>query len=68
MEYIGSLDKEYDKRKSVSAYNTRSRNENVINLLLLKDGEKEHLVWIIKVVRCIGAVSVLIVVLMLRKN
>ena len=46
LEYIGSLDKEYDKRKLVSAYNTRSRNENVINLLLLKDGDKEHLVWI----------------------
>ena len=46
LEYIGSLDKEYDKRKLVSAYNTRSRNENVINLLLLKDGEKDHLVWI----------------------
>ena len=46
LEYIGSLDKEYDKRKLVSAYNTRSRNENVINLLLLKDDDKEHLVWI----------------------
>ena len=44
LEYIGSLDKEYDKKKLASAYNTRSRNENVINLLLLKDGDKEHLV------------------------
>ena len=31
---------------NLHAYNTRSRNENVINLLLLKDGDKEHLVWI----------------------
>ena len=30
MEYIGSLDNEYDKKKLVSAYNTWSRNENVI--------------------------------------
>ena len=46
LEQIGTLDKDYDKNKLVSAYNTRSRNENVINLMLLKDGEKEHLVWI----------------------
>ena len=68
MEYIGSLDKEYNKKKLVSAYNTWSRNENVINLLLLKDGDKEHLVWIkdygkfqcmdYKTCKCIGAVNV----------
>ena len=46
LEYTGALDKDYDKNKIVSVYNTRSRNENVINLMLLKDGEKEHLVWI----------------------
>ena len=46
LEYTGALDKDYDKNKIVSVYNTRSRNENVINLLFLKDGNKEHLVWI----------------------
>ena len=41
LEYTGSLDKDYDKNKLVSAYYTRSGNENVVNLLLLKDGNTE---------------------------
>ena len=38
--------KEYDKDKLVGAYNSRSRDENVINLLLLKDNDKFHFTWI----------------------
>ena len=40
------MTQDYNKNKLVSACNTRSRYENVMNLLLLQDGDQEHLIWI----------------------
>jgi len=44
-EYDGSYACDYD-RNNITLYNTNNKNENVINLLLLKEDDKEHLIWI----------------------
>jgi len=44
--YTGSYDKPYDKNNLITLYNNKSRNDKVVNLLLLEEGDKQHLVWI----------------------
>ena len=45
-EYDGSYTCDYDRNNIITLYNTNNKNENVINLLLLKEDDKEHLIWI----------------------
>ena len=45
-EYEGSYTSDYDRNNIITLYNTNNENENVINLLLLKEDNKEHLIWI----------------------
>ena len=45
-EYDGSYTGDYDRNNIITLYNTNNKNENVINLLLLREDDKEHLIWI----------------------
>ena len=45
-EYTGNYNFDYDRNKVVICYSTNNRNEKVINLLLLREDNKEHLIWI----------------------
>ena len=44
--YNGSYEEDYDRNKITILYNNMDRNEDIINLLLLEDENRQHFVWI----------------------
>ena len=45
MAYDGSYTGDYDRNNIITLYNTNNKNENVLNLLLLKEDDKDDLIW-----------------------
>ena len=46
VEYDGNYNEDFDRNNIITLYNTSNRNTNIINLLLLREDNKVHSIWI----------------------